>query len=63
MTSDTYRTYTETHRPSPLLYKTQYRKFEKNIPRKGTVRPQSQFLYVSVSDVDRLRTHECGNWD
>ncbi len=26
--------------------KTQYRKFETNIPRKGTVRPQSQFLHL-----------------
>jgi hypothetical protein len=30
----------------------QYRKFEKNIPRKGTARPQSQFyIHVSVSDL------------
>jgi hypothetical protein len=32
--------------------RTQYRKFEANIPRKGTARPQSQFLHhVSVSDL------------
>jgi hypothetical protein len=55
--------------------KTQYRKFETNIPRKGITRPQSQFShhdwnacsaagkYVDRSWVyiNRSQTHECGN--
>ncbi len=32
--------------------KTHYRKFEINIPRNGTARPQSQFLYINVSVSD-----------
>ncbi len=43
--------------------KTQYRKFETNIPRKGTVRLQSQsYIHVSVSDlytVCRIGEDDC----
>jgi hypothetical protein len=35
-----------------LTAKTQYQEFEPNIPRKGTARPQSQFLYIHVSVSD-----------
>jgi hypothetical protein len=35
---------------SSCTAKKQYRKFETNIPRKGTVRPQSQFLHSCVSE-------------
>jgi hypothetical protein len=34
----------------PHIAKTQYRKFETNIPRKGIVRPQSQFLDSCVCE-------------
>jgi hypothetical protein len=59
--------------------KTQYRKFETNVPRKGIARPQlpiSTFWYLwsaysaagkyvdrSWEYINRSYTHECGNWD
>ncbi len=68
--------------PLPHTAKTQYRKFEGNIPRKGISQfPHScvcerfisshrsgysatgKYVYRSWEYINRLQTHECGNWE